>query len=480
MASTLFSGVCYCFVFVAKLIAFRMVMLDVKREDSMKMNRNVVSKIANVAKWVMGGIAALSIVVSCNAIAGEFTDDESIINAKGGLHLKYKCNDKIWFALFGLLRIDDTLFMGSARDKQFDFPSGAGFRALTLGVTGGVGEDWSYVMSVDVLGSSVILDDTYITYAGFSPNSSISIGRIPGQFIGYDLSSSLNWMPFLERNLPSIAFYQRDGIGVMGRMWWENASVIATIMQPDVGDDIFLTDASQTFGANTNRDRLMATARFVFAPVHTECDVYHFAASALWRETASKIDGTAINVTRFRAYPGGRARVVSPGFVWNTARLVDTGLLQSKNYWLLNLEAARQWGPLLINGEYFNVYVDRANALLGAVTFRGWNIQGSYILTGGRHVYDIKDGNFGIIEGTSCEFGAIELAARYDFVNLNDQDVFGGNQRNVTVGVNWFPNDNLRFSANYVRARILPGVAANRGVDVRWLDILGFQARVRF
>lgn len=445
-------------------------------------------KFKSIIKWVMAGIVALGVVVSCNVFAlNEYSKDESLINAKGGIHLKYKCNDDIWFALFGIIRADNTVFMGSQYDKQFDYPNGAGFRMITLGLTGGVGDDWSYVASFDVLGEVTLLDDTYITYKGFSSNSAISVGRIPGSYVGFDMSSSSNWMPFLEKNLPAVAFYRFDGLGVMGNMWWDNASVVATVMRPAVNEESF-HDLRSGFPGRprvTNRDRFMTTARFVFAPVHTECDVYHFGISALWRETTHAIGGAPVSATRFVAYPGARGRVQGEGQLWNTARLVDTGRLQTRNYWLINLEAARQWGPLLVSGEYFNVHVDRVDSLLGANTFRGWSVQGAYILTGGRHVYEIKDGNFGIIEGTSCEYGAIEVAARYDFVNLNDLDVLGGSQRNVTLGLNWFPNDNIRLSANYIRARIQPGVPAtlNRPAyaqDVRWLDIVGVQARVRF
>ena len=48
--------------------------------------------------------------------------------------------------------------------------------------------------------------------------------------------------------------------------------------------------------------------------------------------------------------------------------------------------------------------------------------------------------------------GIIELAAHVSFLDLNDKDVRGGIERNVALGINWFPEPPLRLSVNYVHA----------------------------
>jgi hypothetical protein len=42
-------------------------------------------------------------------------------------------------------------------------------------------------------------------------------------------------------------------------------------------------------------------------------------------------------------------------------------------------------------------------------------------------------------------------------LNLSDEDVDGGEEDNVTVGINWYPTPNFRFMANYVRVLDLEG-----------------------
>ncbi len=50
--------------------------------------------------------------------------------------------------------------------------------------------------------------------------------------------------------------------------------------------------------------------------------------------------------------------------------------------------------------------------------------------------------------------GAWELAARYSYIDLNDgtgkNRVQGGKMDGVTVGLNWYWNDNLKFQFDWV------------------------------
>jgi phosphate-selective porin OprO/OprP len=471
----------------------------------------MIKRLKNTSKAMLIALLGLGIA-SGSAVAGEFTADECLLHTKGGLMVKYAKDPSYWMAIGGMAGYDYAHFMGNYRDKAVDpasgsnpipgvfrnpnraFPSGSNIRGIILGVAGGIGPHWSYVLSIIATGRRVLLDDTYLSYSPLHicEKLKFSVGNVPGQFFGFDSSNSLSWTPFIERNLAAITFFPGQGLGVMGQYGWCDGSLLITAFQPGPYENAFdaqMFENSVFVPASRlpiKRDYWTSTARLTYSPLHNECDVYHFGLSAMWQEQPSTIQEVPIFTKRFiGGYPGVRGRSTFGGLAYTTARLVDTGFLRVNYVRQFNVEAARQWGPVIINGEYTDVYAHRVGDPLGALNFNGWNMQARYMLTGERLGYDVDSGNFCSIV-PDCVYGAVELAARYDYVNLNSKNVIGGSEHNVTVGINWFINQNVRLTLNYIRADIHPGtalaLAENRVPNTveRKLDIIAFRAGVRF
>ena len=138
--------------------------------------------------------------------------------------------------------------------------------------------------------------------------------------------------------------------------------------------------------------------------------------------------------------------------------LVDTGKLAVDNLNQLNLEFALVYGPLSFQGEYLHVFTDSETE--GDPDFSGYYAFVSYFLTGENPIYgkgsaaffrQIPRQNFGFGKGG---WGAWELALRYSTINLNDNRIQGGKERNLTLGLNWYLNRKLRFMFNYIRAEV--------------------------
>jgi phosphate-selective porin OprO/OprP len=481
-------------------------------DSLMKSKRHSKSKITRL---VASGVAVLSLAASCNVFARAESDDtgrDTItretpqevtqggwdlgggwkIGTFGGVSYVNPNNVCHWFKMTGSLRADQTFFMGSYRDKGNLYPNGGSIRSAQLSAEGGVGRDWEYSIGLDftssldssVRGSSsshvgVELTDTFLAYSGFMENNQIFVGQLTASWFGLENSTSTSWNPFLEKSLQAQAFFPGEGLGVMTDFWWDNGDITFLAVQPGIGarsKGKLLDGAKEDIeDNNTHRDQWLALTRLTYCPVVELGNVWHFGVSAAWWEapTSYKNRPYADKGNDFSARPSARAR--------NTPSLINTGPIRANYTRQVNLEMARQFGSFLISGEYSNAYMHRVGSPRGSLQFNGWSTQMSYILTGEVHEYDVRDGNFGTIKPCG-EYGAFEIAARYDFLNLNDKDLRGGTQHDVTLGLNWYVNNNVRLSANYVRASIHPSELL-KNVPVpykRNLDIIGVRAQLRF
>jgi len=449
-------------------------------------------KYSRLVKQFASGLVVLGVAASGNAFASHPSEGHDqgfdlgkgwLLTSTGGLsYINPNCAD-YWFKLSGLLRFDETFFMGNYRDKGVSYPSGGNIRTADLYFDGGLGPDWEYTVSLSFAPNNrPTFGDTWLSYAGLMENNEVYVGRVPGNWFGLDNANSGTWNPFFERSLVANTFYAGDGIGFMTDFWSDCAGLTLTAMKSD----------QSTFNeVNNVRYRWRATARATVAPVHEAGNVWHFGVSGAYREVVNTVSGVPATFSGGAgtgagfavSNPGAKTRNSSTGIGSVVSTVTgNSGLaIQANNVRMFNVEAARQIGPFMLEGEYTNAFVHRMGTQAagtqqqGSLRFSGWNIQTRYLLTGEHHEYDVRDGQFGSI--TPCaSYGAFEVAARYDFVDLNDKNVRGGTEHNVTLGFNWFLNKQVRFSANYIRASIHPANdAAHRN-----LDIIGLRAQVRF
>jgi len=411
------------------------------------------------------------------------------LNTTGGLSYVNPQNADYWVKLSGVIRLDETAFMGSYRDKAAYLPNGAAagttpskitngalVRVIETYLDGGLGENWEYTFSLSYGGgqsTKVTVSDTWLSYTGLMENNQVYVGRVPGNWFGLDSANSTSWNPFLERSMQANAFYPGDGLGAMTDFWWENGGVVFIAFQPDQNSN---RANSVNPGANTTatygaRDRWTGVARATVSPVHTPGDVWHFGVSGGWREVLSSYNGAATaQGISYSSGPSARSRGTN-----SSDGLLSTGATQANNARLFNVEAARQWGAFMLEGEYTTAFVHRVNNNLGTLRFDGWNLQTRYLLTGEHHAYDVRDGNFGTVI-PNAHYGAVEVVARYDFLNLNNKDVRGGTEHDVSVGLNWFVSQQIRVSANYIRASIHP----NSDQAKRNLDIVAARLQLKF
>jgi phosphate-selective porin OprO/OprP len=146
---------------------------------------------------------------------------------------------------------------------------------------------------------------------------------------------------------------------------------------------------------------------------------------------------------------------VRPDADFATARLIDTGDLRNADRQrTAGIETAYVRGPLKLQAEYLRSEVDRYDTPFAATpggTFTGdsWYVYGLWNLTGETWTY--KAGTPVTPYPDAPGSGLWQVGLRYDATDLTDAPVFGGDEQNLTLGVNWYWRTNFKFMANYVK-----------------------------
>jgi phosphate-selective porin OprO/OprP len=319
---------------------------------------------------------------------------------------------------------------------------GVNARRARIGLVGTFARDWDFALVFDGGGSqdgTVTLNNAYLSYKGFKGV------RIEGGYMDVpytlDEATSSNNITFMERASAQVlaadlgAGDNRAAFGVRAndKWWWAGAYLTG----PTAGYDHSL------------RIPYAVTGRLVFAPINTDAGAFLFGGDVLYLADTGGAPG--INDLRMRERIEVR---IDP------TRVLDTGTLANVSSALvLSAEAGATVGSFHAQGEYFDYTISRFAQ--PDLNFKGGYIQAGYILTGERRKYSASSGSLGGVTPKDPFFwdmsggtGAWELAARYSYVDLNDALVFGGTQKNITVGLNWYLNDNMRLMFNWIHGQV--------------------------
>ena len=137
---------------------------------------------------------------------------------------------------------------------------------------------------------------------------------------------------------------------------------------------------------------------------------------------------------------------------------VETSTITTNHAHVFGLESALVSGPFSLQGEYMFADLDRTDSTTNA-NFDGFYIQGSYFLTGEHRNYKTSSGAFDRVKPKEnfkygAGLGAWEVALRYSQIDLSDNSISGDKLKDITAGLNWYINPNMRIMWNYVRSKL--------------------------
>lgn len=412
------------------------------------------------------------------------------------------------FALRGLVQYDVAQYdqdgapvpdnRRSDSPNPADLNSGANFRRARFGFEGTAYRDWNYALIYELGGSGVEssqITQAYVEYAGWKPweNAAPLRFRIGAWATpaGLEDATSNTESLFLER--AAIAELVRGIAGGDGRT---GAGISAN------GDRWYgsLVATGATVGNTGEFDEQSGyLARVALLPLRGETYGLHLGGSLTGViDPADTNAGAGLTQTlRLRERPELRV---------DGQRFVDTGAIPADGLLAYGLELGGFWNNFYAAGELFQIDLARADGFADP-EFGGWYVQGAWTVTGERRRWNGANGGFqGVRTGRAFapaqgHWGGWELAARYSVLDLNDNEgalglapppggVRGGEQTITTLGLNWYPNNVVRFLLDYQWVEIdrldpedgsivtpVPGFGAQVGQD---LEAISLRSQVAF
>lgn len=319
-------------------------------------------------------------------------------------------------------------------------------RRLRYDLSGRIGDDWSFKIERDDAGISQGWKSLWLAWRGID-HLRLSVGSQVAP-IGNEQLQSSNHLLFMERSLGS-ALVPNFLKGVQGRYARGDWTATLGYYTDPLGDE---------FGQN-NASGQGPIARLTFAPQHRRYRTTHVGVSFQHRSL------DAGSEFRLRARPESG---IADAVLLDSGRIADADAFTA-----FGGEALWRYRGWSAQGEYLRTHLTRN--IGPSLDFDGGYLQLGYVLTGESRYYSRSLGTFGGVRPRG-RWGALEVAVRYSFLDLQDGDVSGGRGHDLGLGLNWTLTRNLGFSANYIRAWARPN---RRGAD-ETTDIVQLRALLHF
>ncbi len=367
-------------------------------------------------------------------------------------------NDQNQFKFRGRILVDSVFQDFDRTDPTKVDASTRNFRGRQafLGVEGQLNSQWAFKAEGGwVNGATPTWDDVVIEYKP-TETSSIMVGNIKST--GMENITSTRFLTFMERgpyaNISDLDYY----LGVVGRTWGPNWSITAAFQGDKINNADVLTNGTPavagTPGSLDAKERLQEAVRVTFLPIMDDNTKVHVGGSFRHRDHGSE---AGFSYT-FRP----NTSIVPAGFISGA-----TNVAKSDN--TFTAEGMIIHKSFSVQGEY--QYIKYDGALASATTTNpDGHINAGYVYvswwpTGETRNYQVATGDVGrpkiLNPITGGGWGGVELAARYDWVDLSHAASLAnvgagtnpGTYHGFTGGLNYYPFPYVRFMFNYTNGK---------------------------
>lgn len=333
------------------------------------------------------------------------------------------------------------------RETVGPLQDGSKFRNARFGISGTLYEYGIFRAEYDFAGGSPAFRDVWVGLTDVPVLGTVRVGHMLEPYAMEQLSG-IGFYHFMERGLPA-AFYPFRSSGVtFNNTYGDQLGTWA----------IGAYQRVNAFGDFTTNSKYAATGRLTVAPVYADGGRrwLHVGVNYSYRKPDNETYAVA----------GRPESSVAPVFV-------RTGGVPSDRVRLAGGEIAATYGPLSLQAEAHMASVNLVETeefpYSGDVDLSGYYLTAGYFLTGEHRRYSRNTGTMGRVipqsnfRGEGSGLGAWEISVRHSELDLNDGPVEGGHVRNLSLGLSWYPNPNMRVIWNYVRADLKDAGKADIG-----------------
>ena len=325
----------------------------------------------------------------------------------------------------GRLLVDQT-FVSDDEDNQDT--NKAEIRSAQIGVSGTAHKNIKYHAVVEFSDNDARLDDTFIRYQG--KNWNVSVGNIKDTIVQESYGEPVN-SSFMEMStilqLTGLGHQVGAVVGVNGERWGWNTGIyrgsINDNLDPAV-DTGSLTIASRaTFGGSMSNGS------------------WGVGGSLRYRDAKDQA-----NFSYGVKAPSNKSlKYVA------VSELSDEDLFYG-------IDVAFQKGPVHFAGEFGQLSAKDGVAVGDDYKASAGYAEVGYFFTGEQRVYDYVAGKWNTPVVNDPVFkggiGAIQAVVRFDYADLTDGTVWGGEQTTFIGGINWWLNNSTRMLLNYSHSDI--------------------------
>ncbi|MBR1515024.1 MAG: hypothetical protein IJ622_12150 [Bacteroidales bacterium] len=340
---------------------------------------------------------------------------------------------KLW--LDSRVQVDFGHYFG-AQEWADPIGDGASIRRARFAVKAQITPDWYGEVDMELANGSFELKDAIFRYNGLK-NWQFSIGSQKPDF-SLSRNTSSRYLEFMERPMIVSALAPSRHLGIFGKYTnkylFASASVLFQEIEGQETRD-YVENNNKSYGMD---EGLSYVGKIVVRPIN-EPDLGIHVGGAVMYDTPKTSDEMGV-------YSGTRFSCRNATNI-SRKKYVDTDDIKDTHHNLIaTAELAGHVNGLRLESAWMSdwTYMKPETNITEPYHFQGWYVEGGYLLFGGKQSYDAGGAKFNRAR-TGRSWGDVELALKYEFIDMNDyegrptdQAIFGGSAELYGAALNFY------------------------------------------